>query len=264
VTGLLRSVFAKTLWDHRRTWLGWGIGLLAVVLVYVGPFDQYREQGILDVDLDFPLYQALGFQDLASPEGYLDATVFGLLGPLLVIMAAVVAGARSIAGDEEAGTLDLLLAHPVSRTRVVVERFAALLVAMAWLGLIVWGATALTVRAADMGIPLDRVTAAAGALALLGLTFGTLALALGAVTGRRALVLGVTAAVAVAAYLANTLALQFEALEPARYASPFYHAFGADPLRTGFDPVGIGTLAALALVILAVAIWGFNRRDVAV
>lgn len=264
MASLLRSVFAKTLWDHGRTWLWWGIGLLAMVLVYVAPFDQYREQGILDVDVDIGLYRALGIQDLASPEGYLDATVFGLLGPLLVIMAAVVAGARSIAGDEEAGTLDLLLAHPVSRTRLVVERFAALIVAMVWLGLVVWGSSLLAVGAADMGIAAERLAAAVVALTLLGLVFGTLSLALGALTGRRALVLGITAAVAVAAYLADNLALQFEALEPARFASPFHYAFGADPLRTGFDLGDLGVLAGLSLLLVAVALWGFNRRDVAV
>jgi hypothetical protein len=41
----------------------------------------------------------------------------GLTGALLIITAA--AGARAVAGDEEAGTLDLLLAHPVSLTRLV-------------------------------------------------------------------------------------------------------------------------------------------------
>lgn len=261
---LLRSVFAKTLWDQRRMWLWWGVGLLAVVVVYVAPFEQYREQGILDVDVDIGIYQALGIRDLATAEGYLQGTLFGLLGPLLVIMAATVAGARAIAGDEEAGTLDLVLAHPVSRTRLVLERAGALAVAMAWLGLVVWAAGAVAVRASDMGIPLDRLAAAVAGLVLLGVVFGALALALGAVVGRRPLVLGLTAAVAVAAYLANNLALQFEALEPARFASPFHHALGRDPLRTGFDPGGTTVLVAIAAGLVAAAVWAFNRRDVAV
>jgi hypothetical protein len=52
--------------------------------------------------------------------------------------------------------LDLLLAHPVSRTRLVLERFAALAAAVAWLGLVVWAGTLAAARAADMGIGAGR------------------------------------------------------------------------------------------------------------
>jgi ABC-2 type transport system permease protein len=90
--------------------------------------------------------------------------------------------------SEEAGTLDLLLAHPVSRTRLVLERFAALAAAVAWLGLVVWAGTLAAARAPDMGIGAGPITAAT--LGLLGLGFGTVALAAGALSGRRGQVLG--------------------------------------------------------------------------
>jgi hypothetical protein len=136
-----------------------------------------------------------------------------LLGPLLVVMMAVVTGARAIAGDEEAGSLELLLAHPVSRTRLLLERFGALTTAVCLLGLIVWAATVAVVAAADMGIGADRLAAATLGLVLLVLGFGTVALAAGAASGRRGLTLGVTAALAVTAYLANTVAPQVDSLK---------------------------------------------------
>ena len=37
--------------------------------------------------------------------------------PLLLLVYAIGAGSRAIAGEEESGTLDLLLAHPLSRRR---------------------------------------------------------------------------------------------------------------------------------------------------
>jgi ABC-2 type transport system permease protein len=173
VSLVLRNVFAKTLRDQRRSLGWWSLGLVAVVAVYVLPYRQFLDSGMLDNNTDTPIYQALGYDN--SPAGYLQGTLFALLGPLLVVMMAVAAGARAVAGDEEAGALDLLLAHPVSRTQLVLERFGAL-------------------AAASLG------------LVLLALGIGTVALAAGAASGHRGLTLGVTAAVAVAAYLAHTVA----------------------------------------------------------
>jgi hypothetical protein len=65
---------------------------------------------MLSVNTGSAIYQALGND--TTPAGYLQGTLFALLGPLLLVMMAVTTGARAIAGDEEAGTLDLVLAQP--------------------------------------------------------------------------------------------------------------------------------------------------------
>ena len=67
-----------------------------------------------------------GEVDYLSPAGYLGSELFSFMVPLLLLVAAIGAGARAIAGEEEAGTLELLLSCPVSRRRVVLEKLAAL------------------------------------------------------------------------------------------------------------------------------------------
>jgi ABC-2 type transport system permease protein len=232
-----------------------------VIAVYIAPYQQYLDQGALNINADSGLYQALGYDN--SPAGYLQGTLFALTGALLAIMAAVAAGARAIAGDEEAGTLELLLAHPVSRTRLVLERFAALAATTCWLGLVIWTGTVAAVNLADMDIGADRIAVTTLGLVLLALGFGTVALAVGAVIGRRGLVLGVAAALAVAAYLANAVAPQVPSLEATQKLSPFYYYLGGDPLRTGLDLGHLAVLAAIPLVLLGVAVWSLNRRDIA-
>lgn len=258
---MLRSVFTKTLRDQRRSLLFWSLGFVAVILLYVAPYQTFAEQGILETR-NSPIYETIGFDP--SPAGYLRGTVFGLIGPLLLIMAATVYGGRAIAGDEEAGNLDLLLAHPLSRARLVLERFAALAAAVALLGLVIWAGTALATRFAEMGIALDRLAAAVLGLALLALTFGAIALAVGAATGRRGLVLAVTAALAVLSYVAFTFAPMVDALSFMEPLSPFTWYLGEDPLRNGLDPTGTALLTAVPLVLLAIAVWSFDRRDVGV
>jgi len=115
-----------------------------------------------------------------------------------------------------------------------------------------------------VGIGTARVAAAAVGLALLGLLFGTVALAAGALTGSRSAALGLTAAVALPAYLANNVAALVGELEPVQKLSPFYYYLRGDPLRQGFDYGGLAILAAASLVLLAVAVWGLERRDISV
>jgi ABC-2 type transport system permease protein len=258
---MLRNVFTKTLFDQRRSLLWWAVGLLAVIAAYVAPYRQYLEQGMLNVNTGNAMYEAIGYDN--SPAGYLQGTLYGLTGALLIIMAAAATGARAIAGDEEAGTLDLLLAHPVSRTRLVLERFAALAATVALLGLVVWAATVAAVNLADMGVGADRIAVATLGLVLLALGFGTAALAIGALIGRRGLVLGVAAALAVGAYLAYTVGGQVQSLEAMRKLSPFYYYLGGDPLRTGVDLGHVAVLAAIPFVLLGVALWSLTRRDIA-
>lgn len=183
---------------------------------------------------------------------------------MLLIMFAATSGARAIAGDEEAGTLDLLLAHPVSRTRLVLERFGALVASIALLGSLVWAATLAAIAGAGIGIGAGRITAATLGLTLLAVAFGAIALTVGAISGRRGPVLGVTAALAVAAYLAYSFAPQVDGLEGLRNLSPFHYYLGADPLRTGFHLGHLAVLVAIPLALLGIALWSFNRRDIAV
>src|SRR4029453_11588375 len=171
VSLVLRNVFAKTVRDQRRSLGWWSLGLVAVIAVYVLPYRQYLDSGVLSVNTDSAIYQALGYD--TTPAGYLQGTLFALLGPLLLVMMAVTTGARAIAGDEEAGTLDLVLAHPVSRARLVAERFAALAAAVTLLGTVIWAGTVVAVAVADMGIDAGRLAAASLGLVLLALGFGT-------------------------------------------------------------------------------------------
>lgn len=257
-------VLVKTLVDARRSLLLWALGLVVVVSMYLPVYPQLADSGSLTASagaLPEELSSALGMADLATAPGYLGGTVYGLLGPLLLLVFATGFGSRAIGGDEEAGTLDLYLAHPLSRRRLVLERFGALAAAIAAFGLVVWGSVAAYVAGLGLDVGAEGVAAASLALTLLVLGFGTLALAVGAATGRRAAALGVTAGTAVLAYLANALAPLVDGLEDVRRLSPFYHLAGSEPLRTGFDLGGILVLAVIPVALLAAAVATFDRRD---
>lgn len=264
---LLRNPFTKALFDMRRSLLGWTIAIVAVGAMYASFWPTMQTPEMKQAMEAYPegLLEAFNYSDLTTAAGYLGSAVYGLLVPLLVAVFAIAAGTRAVAGDEEAGTLDLVLAHPVGRTRLVLHRFAALaagIVAVAvLLGLAM---VALNGPAQFDGIDAGGFAAMTLHLALFGLVFAALAFAVGAATGRRALALGAGAGVAVLGYLANTVFPQVDGLAWAREVSPFHWYLGGDPLVNGVQPGGALLLLGATAALVAVGTWAFHRRDVAI
>lgn len=266
---MLRNVFLKTLRDQRRSLIWWGIGLAAIAILTIAFYPSIADASEFD-DLLEQMPEALArtflgeVSNLTSPEGYLNSQLFVFAAPLLFLIFTIARGSGAIAGEEERRTLDLLLSYPVARWRVAAEKFAALAVATLALAFVFWLALAIGAVAVGMEISLGRLAEATLSSALLGLTFGALALALGCVTGKRGLSIGVAGAVGVMAYFLNALAPLVDAIEPSRRLSPFYYSAAADPLTNGLAFGHVAVLIGLAVVFLAVALVMFERRDLAV
>ncbi|WP_329102013.1 ABC transporter permease [Micromonospora sp. NBC_01699] len=257
------SVMTKSLWDSRRSLAGFAVGTALVGAMYAGFYPQVADGAMGQAVEGFSpaMREALNMEDLSSAAGYLGSSVFGIIVPLIAVIYGIATGTRAIAGDEEAGYLDLLLAHPVTRTRLLLHRFLALTIGAFALAGLVWLAM-LTIRS---GAQLDTVsiaqfTAQCLALALLATFFGTAAITIGAVTGSRAAALAGTAVLGVLTYAANTFAAQIGA-DAARYASPFHYYIGDEPLRNGFQWADLGILTAAIALLVSTAITAFNRRD---
>ena len=99
---------------------------------------------------------------------------------------------------------------------------------------------------------------------VLAVLFGTIALAVGAATGRRGVARGVAAVLAVVAYLVSSLGDLIGWIKAIRPASPWYHALGVDPLAKGFSLPHLAVPIGLTLVVMAIALYAFDRRDLAV
>jgi ABC-2 type transport system permease protein len=266
---MLRNIALKSLRDIRRGFLWWSLGLAGFVALIVSVWPTVHSNPSLNkLAQDYPeALQAFiafgGAVDYSSPAGYLGIELFSLMVPLLLLVAAIGTGAGTIAGEEERGTLELLLANPVSRTRIVLEKTLALVAEIAGLGVVLWLALWVGALLADMDISAGHLAAATVTAVLLAIAYGTIAILLGAATGRRTVAIGLTAAAAVAAYLVNGLAPLVHALEVPQKLSPFYHYAAGDPLRQGLSLTHVGVLVAIAVVTTALAPYFFSRRDVA-
>jgi ABC-2 type transport system ATP-binding protein len=97
-------------------------------------------------------------------------------------VAAIGAGGRALAGEEEAGTLDLLLANPVSRRRVAVDKLAALAAEIVGLGVVLWTALWIGCRAAGLHVSAGHLAPATASAVLLAVGYGAIALLVGSIT----------------------------------------------------------------------------------
>jgi ABC-2 type transport system permease protein len=267
---LLRDAFAKSLRDQARPLAMWVAGVAFYVALLMSIYPSIRHsagqlQGYID---SLPSAVRAAFLgpggDFASPVGYVNVELLSWLGPIVLIAFAVAAAARALAGEEEDGTLSLLLAHPVSRRRLLLQKFAAVLVAVAVLGAAFW--LSLLVATAIAGTPVGagELGAALLRLTLLGLGVGSVTFAVSAATGRRQTGVAAGAGVGVAMYLVNTLAGMNSAIKPLRWLSLFHYSGGAAPLGKGLGATDLAVLLGITAVLLGVALALFERRDIRV
>ncbi len=254
---------AHSLAAGRRAVLGYGIGL-AVLVVWVMALYPSVEAELADYMDAMPdsMKSLFGADDISDLTGFVYAEVFSLMGPIIVLALAITHGSALVAGEEQEGILALVLSTGVGRRAVLTARLAALTIEV--VAVVAINAVALGVGTvlAGGGLGAAGVAAACVQLALLGVLFGTLALGVGAATGRRALGAGVALAAASLAYLVDVLAELVAALEPARVLSPFHWYAPSNPLVAGFDAGGIALLVGSAVVIVGAATVAFERRDV--
>ncbi len=266
---MLRGVLLKSLRDVRKSFAWWSLGLAGYVVLIVGVWPAIRDnEALVELEESYPeelkAFFSFGGFDFSTAAGYLGAELFSLMVPLLLIVAAVGAGARAIAREEERGTLDLLLANPISRRRLVLEKVGALTLELVGLAAVLFVVLAVATSVADMDVSVGDLASATTSAFLLGLAFGVLAFALGAATGRSAIAIGLSAAAAVAAYLINGLAPLVDAIHDIRWLSPWYHYVAGNPLRDGLSPANALVLVAIAVVAAAAAVVAFDRRDIGV
>lgn len=259
-------LFAKVARDTWPGLVGWAAAIAGTTLVYLPLHRSFGDESIAQVMESMPqaLIKALNYDLLASGPGYVQATIYGLLGFAFLTIAAVGWGGQAVGGDEEAGRLELTLAHAVSRSQVVLERALAMTLKV----IILAGVTLALVLAlngpSDLGIDVGNAVETSVDFAALALLPGAMALCVGAWTGRRVPALVAGAAVAVLGYTLNALGNQDDNLEWMHTLSPYHWAYGNQPLINGVDWGGFALLAGLSALLVALAVVGLNRRDVSV
>jgi beta-exotoxin I transport system permease protein len=186
------SIAVHALRRRRTSLIWWALGVAGMAALLAVAYPTIRDNNELDKTFGSlpPGVEALlglsGGNTLTSPAGYLDSQFFANILPVMLLVFAIGVAAWSVAGDEQSGTLELLLANPIGRVPVALARFAAL---VAMLAVLVAVGVATLVGLApttglNKGLPADKLAAATIGAGLLALAFAAVAFAVGAAPSR--------------------------------------------------------------------------------
>ena len=258
-------IWIKTASEHQGLLIVSSLAMFGVMGVMLAPIYAAMDETLLEFTKDLPqeLFAFAGAQsgNMSTPEGFYEVESFGLMAPIAIMVVTIAIGARALAGEERQRTMGLLLANPVSRTRVLAEKTATMLAYGAVVGFATFAGVSIGSVIGGLGMSIANIGATSLLATLVGLVFGAVALALGAFTGSQKVAAFGAVAAALGFHLLTSIARLSEGLTGLGRLSPFHYYLTSDPLANGM-PWGHGLVLTVILVALIVAsVVAFNRRD---
>lgn len=253
---------------RRGAIIGWGLGLILFTLIYLPVYPSMQEQ-LQSFNIEnIAIYQAMGISGMNTLEGYASSTIVQFI-PILLSIYALINGTATLAGEEDNGTLELMVALPLARWQIVTVKAIAMVIAtliialLAALGAVavfmaIKGQVETTMTAMDLfwavmsGWPL--------ALALMMISFF-----LGAYLPSRRLASVAATLVFIASYFGNSVANLTEQLEPLRPIFLFsYLNVSPQVFTEGVNWGDVAALLGVAVVFFILALLSFQRRNITV
>lgn len=255
--------------EIRSRWraiLGWGFGLILYGALYIFIFPaRLFEQ--LESLKELSIYKLVGMQ-LGSFEGYMASIVLVYI-PVLLSIYCIIASTSTLAGEEENGTLELIVTMPLSRRQILTAKAMALS-AVALLIMIIasiGNAFVLAVIRINTQMKVTPLGLFAALMSSLPLVLGLImiGLFLGAVLPNRRLSATVMAVFFIASFFGENIAGMVESLGPLRYLSLFnYYNTTETVLTVGAQLSDIIILLGVAVLFYILALVGFSRRNITV
>ncbi len=266
MSGVLLRATLRHNWRPSLYWSG-GLALLGIYVVAVIPDAAALNNYVsLIASMPQPLLDAMGAGDtllLRTPEGFIQYG-FATWAQLMLAVYGLLAGLNLCANEEEAGILDVLLSLPLSRRRFMLERFAAF--ALLTLLIALLSALGLLLGSAGTELPLARGALFATAFNLVPGTLLVMAFtALVAAALRRHMVAtGLAIFFVIGSYFLDflTAAISEGPLNQLGLLS-FYRWSSAGTAPGSFMPMAnLALLLGVTALLLGIALWFFERRDI--
>ena len=238
----------------------WGFLMPIIYSTFGADFQRLFQSG--EIPNQFAQF---GGGDVFSLAG---SIALGYIHPLAVAVVCVFAvgfASAAVAGERQRGTLEVILARPISRRGLYVTLFVATLVFVAaTVGAVLAGAVVGSVLWNVLG---ELETRNLPALwlngALLFMAFGSIGLAASVSFDRLTPALGITLAFTIVSYFLEVLGSLWPDAEPLQPYSLFHYLRAKDVLTGTYEPFNFALLAAVIVAGFVYALIVFPRRDLA-
>jgi polyether ionophore transport system permease protein len=266
------SIYGKTMRDSRRAVIGislvLGLMLVAVSFAIVQEFNTpaSRQQLVAVVAAVPAILQGLAGKavNVGTLGGYLQYK-YGSFFPIIVSLWAILALSATLATEARRGSMEFVAATATTRRRIAIEKLSAHLTGQAIVALVVFLALLVVGRSVN-GLPGDDITAQmafgyAVWLFLLGIAAGSVAFALAPFVGRGSAA-GVAGAVMFGGFMVNGYQAAVPTLAPLANLTWFGWTSNHVPLAGEFDWTTLLPVLVVAIVLFAVGVEAFARRDI--
>lgn len=249
----------------KRSFLIWtgAISFLLAVCIFLYPEMKEQMAQLNDTFSSMGSFTAafgmdrLNFGTLLGYYAIECGNVLGLGGALFVSLYA----AGMLCKEEKGHTAEFLLAHPIRRERVVLEKGIALLVQVLALNLIVCAVSVGAIAAVGEPIPWKEFGLLHLAYLLMQLELAGICFGLSAFLRRGGA--GIGLGIALLMYVLHLIANLTESAKALDHITPFAYCDGAEIVSSGSLDAGkiaVG-LGVGALCVLA-AFWQYRRKDI--
>ena len=256
----------QTIEQNRGKITGWSIGLALYGIMMAALYPTIQEiEGLQELIESYP-QEMLAFlgniTEIATPSGYLG-TYYFLYMTMIIGILTIGMGAGLIAGDEEEGTLDLILAHPVSRAGLFWGRYIGFVITTIIVLFVSWLSWVIPSGYVEMELTWIEFLRPFLSLFAQLMLFGTLALFLSMVLPASRTAGMLSGALLVGNFLIDGLSNINEDLESIVKFTPLHYYQSGDAIA-GLNWTWLAGLFA-AIAALTVAAWLiFERRDIRV
>lgn len=261
------NIFIKTIYEKRRFVFFWCIGIMALSLLYATVYNSINNNASLTKALESTssgIKSLIGSADFFStPAGFIHAELFSITMPMILGVTAILLGSSILNKEEETRTIELLLARPVSRHKIINQKFFGLMSIIFLLALSIvlglwFGRLSVDVFNLDMFI----TSVATFELMLIALAFGSIALTLSAFRPNRGFAGGVTGAIFTLSYVISTFGNQIQWLRHFRYISLFHYYDTVNILQHKFNIMNFVILVLVIFICLGLSNILIYRRDI--
>jgi len=258
-------IWIKTVSEHQGLLIVTAYVMFLIMGVMMGPLYALMDTALFQYADQLPeeLWAFVGSagSGMSTPEGFYEVETFGMTLPAAVMVVAIVIGSRGLAGEEANRTMGLLLANPIKRRTVVLEKTYAMIALAFMVGIATWTGVWIGSMLGGLGLNPANIAAASLLGTMVGLVFGSLALLLSAVTGRTRVAVFGTIGIALAMFLINSISILNDAVESIASFTPFDYYLSNEPLTNGMAWDNLAILTVSFVVLVTAAVFSFDRRD---
>lgn len=256
------------LWQRRWFIFWWVLGIVVFIAINLSVYPTFKTQSAQynQVFSQMPASMKELFSDTGdffSPIGYMSSQVYYLMLPLLFSALSIGLGSSLLAKEEQAGTLELILSRPISRSRVLLGKALCGLAVLGGIGAITALSVVILASITGFDISIIRLVLATGMSLLLATLFGAIAFMLTAV-GRsaRTAAIGISTLIALGGYIISSLDGTVKWLRWPAKLFPFHYYKPSEILggTATWYAAAIFALVIIGLTILSVV--AFRRRDI--